>query len=378
MILLSTNINMNLEKRDYILSKIINSNKKLIHFSCNKNWYIKNNLLDVYNDIFSCTYFLDNYIPSLRERLYYIENNIHSIALCEFCNKVKLQYLENKVRFSYVCSDTICKKQYKSRVMFNRWGSIDKEERKRILKNSIVSAKKRGEFMRGKSLCDIHGDVAGLKIKEKMKMNRPKLQTDDVKRKRVESRRNNNPYWHSSITKEKIRITNIITHNSATFKETHRVTYLNSRAKISEKIKQRILDGTFTPCITNTWTRWKSFIQIDSENIKKFRSNWDAAFWLLNQHLEYEKIRIPYIFEEKYHIYIVDFVDRKNNILYEIKPDSLKIQEINIIKENAAKKWCSENNYMYVSVNDEWFKENIKKIDFDKHSNLKKSFKAFL
>jgi hypothetical protein len=60
---------------------------------------------------------------------------------------------------------------------------------------------------------------------------------------------------------------------------------------MSEIMKNKILRGEFTPPITNSWTKWKSFIVIDDVT-KKFRSNWDAAFWLLNKNdVEYEKLR---------------------------------------------------------------------------------------
>jgi len=90
--------------------------------------------------------------------------------------------------------------------------------------------------------------------------------------------------------------------------------------KISSIMKQKIADGLFTPKITNSFTHWDAIIDTGND-IKKFRSSWEACIWFSNQHWEYEKIRIQYIGEDsKPHTYIVDFFDPVNNILYEIKP----------------------------------------------------------
>jgi hypothetical protein len=130
-----------------------------------------------------------------------------------------------------------------------------------------------------------------------------------------------------------------------------------SNNKISKKIKQKILDGSFTPNITNSWS--KSMCKLN--NGKKYRSTWDAFFQLVNSELKYEEIRIPYIINGEKHIYIVDFVDFNNKIIYEIKPDSEKYKEINKIKEKFALIWCNENNFSYELISNKWFEMNYNK-----------------
>lgn len=104
------------------------------------------------------------------------------------------------------------------------------------------------------------------------------------------------------------------------------------RRKQSERMKKKILEGEFTPKITNSWTRWNS--EVDG---KKFRSSFDALFFIYknlyrNDDVLYEKLRIGYNFENKNHVYIVDFIDSKEKIAYEIKPESL--EETQKIKQN--------------------------------------------
>ena len=149
----------------------------------------------------------------------------------------------------------------------------------------------------------------------------------------------------------------------------------NTAIKISKKLKTKIKNGEFTPCVTNSWCHSR----IEIHQIP-FRSCWEAAFYILNPNLQYEKIRIPYIDEngiEK--IYITDFVDFVNKKIYEIKPKSVKNINKNILKEKAAKKWCEENGYQYNCISDEYYIENANKIDYNNFdSKLKKSMKQFL
>jgi len=120
--------------------------------------------------------------------------------------------------------------------------------------------------------------------------------------------------------------------------------------KISSIMKQKIADGLFTPKITNSFTHWDAIIDTGND-IKKFRSSWEACIWFSNQHWEYEKIRIQYIGEDsKPHTYIVDFFDPVNNILYEIKPKCHV--KSNILKVAAAEKFCKENNLQFILISE--------------------------
>ena len=59
----------------------------------------------------------------------------------------------------------------------------------------------------------------------------------------------------------------------------------------SNKMKRKILDGSFTPNINNTRTTWDATF-----DGKKFRSSWEAAFFAIyDGKLEFEKIRILWI-----------------------------------------------------------------------------------
>ena len=69
--------------------------------------------------------------------------------------------------------------------------------------------------------------------------------------------------------------------------------------------------------------------------------------------------------------------DEKNKIAYEIKPKSLIENEQNAIKEKYLVEFCKQNNIQYKLISDEWFIQNINRVDFNVHPQLKKSFKKF-
>jgi len=142
-------------------------------------------------------------------------------------------------------------------------------------------------------------------------------------------------------------------------------------------MKKKISEGSFTPCITNSWTKWSAYVNINNQ-CRKFRSFWEASFFVLNTNLEFEKIRIPYTYNNQIHSYIVDFVDMTNKILYEIKPNSTKTNELNQIKFSAAHDWAKINGYSFKIISDDWFKQNAKTIDYTNHPQLYSSMKQFL
>ena len=132
---------------------------------------------------------------------------------------------------------------------------------------------------------------------------------------------------------------------------------INSYKKLSNTIKEKIKIGTFTPNITNSWSGSKIKLLINNKEIT-YRSAWEAFFHLCNQKLEYEKIRIPYKYNNIEHNYITDFTDNINRIIYEIKPESNKDTIINKVKFKYAKKWCKKNGYKFIIISDNWFKIN--------------------
>lgn len=128
---------------------------------------------------------------------------------------------------------------------------------------------------------------------------------------------------------------------------------VETRQKMSNILKNKILNGEFTPCVTNSWCKSR----IDILNIHA-RSSWEAGFKVLNPHMEFEKVRVPYNINNKTRTYIIDFVDEETKKLYEIKPSSKINDEINIIKANAAIEWAKHNGYTYTIIDESYFLEN--------------------
>lgn len=141
----------------------------------------------------------------------------------------------------------------------------------------------------------------------------------------------------------------------------------------SERVKGRIESGEFTPNTNNRNTHFDVTL-----NGIKYRSSWEAAFHSVNKHLEFEKCRIRYIDNnENSRIYIVDFVDRINKVLYEVRPSSL--YDSNSHKTIGALKWCKNNNYTYIHVDDIMMLDIYKKLnrtEFDSNT-LRKLDNAF-
>jgi hypothetical protein len=130
---------------------------------------------------------------------------------------------------------------------------------------------------------------------------------------------------------------------------------------LSELVKKRILDGKFTPYVTNSWCHSRIRTKINNKIIHH-RSSWESVFHILNPTLYYEKIRIKYISQDnKTRIYITDFVDDDKKIIYEIKPNSNRNDISVLIKEEAAMDWCKVNGYSYIYIDDSYFKKNYNK-----------------
>lgn len=124
-------------------------------------------------------------------------------------------------------------------------------------------------------------------------------------------------------------------------------------------MKKLILDGKFTPNITNTWTHWDAKIVLNNKTIK-FRSSWEACFWLCNQNLKYETIRIPH----KKTVIITDFVDETDRIIYEIKPKCR--YRVEKEKINAIIEWCLKNEFKFIWINEHNILDYIDQTKFHK------------
>jgi very-short-patch-repair endonuclease len=127
----------------------------------------------------------------------------------------------------------------------------------------------------------------------------------------------------------------------------------------SEKMKEKILNGKFTPKSNNRNTHWES-----SYLNKKYRSSWEAWYQSLAPAAEYEKLRIKYKFQNNFHIYIVDFVDHQQKIVAEVKPMELCNSEKFKSKVKALTEWAESNGYTFILVTKEWLKQNTNQINY--------------
>lgn len=363
--------------KSLILNYIL-KNGKINHFCLNKKWYTNKNIIHIYDLIFTETDFLNKLDSvSLRERIFYIQNNLTEINKCPYCEN-RTGFDACILKFKKTCGNKKCISENKSEILKKMMS--DENYKNERCYEMIAAAIKRGNDIKGKTLIEIHGQELGERLSSINKSNLSKINRDEnIINKKIINRKNNGNPWHSNDTISKISISNSKTHNSEEYRNSRKEIDISVGKKMSKIMKEKILNGEFTPPITNSWTHWKSFIKMDDGTIKKFRSNWDAVFWLINKNnVEYEKLRIQYKFNNETKIYIVDFYDEKNNIAYEIKPTSLKCKNQNIEKEKYLIEYCKQHNIGYKCISDDWFMENIKHVNFDIHPQLKKSFKKFI
>lgn len=123
----------------------------------------------------------------------------------------------------------------------------------------------------------------------------------------------------------------------------------------SVKIKDKILNGEFTPNTNNRNTYWDS--KLDGIS---YRSSWECLYKHHNPNSLYEKLRIKYVYDNKERIYIVDFIDEINKLAIEIKPNNILKQDISKAKIDSLREWCRKNDYSILIVNEEWLIKNIK------------------
>ena len=119
---------------------------------------------------------------------------------------------------------------------------------------------------------------------------------------------------------------------------------LNCYKKQSDTMKAKILAGEFTPKSENRKRAKRIKSDITGLN---YRSNWELIFHENNLKLEYEKLRISYMDGENERIYITDFVDFDNKIIYEIKPSSELNQSNFLNKKKYTEEWCLKNDFFY-------------------------------
>lgn len=322
---------------DQEIIKYITDNKgKIKRGLTKKKYYEKLNIINVYNEIINKTKHINDI--SLRERIFIIHNNLYNyIPCCSVCG-VKAKFDIFKLKYLQVCGNKIC--------------------------NSLFFTKKSKEYLNKRWSNHIK--------KEKQPTNKIERY-----KKAVATRRLSNPDWFTIEQKKKIKTSLLKVINTQEHKDKMIAKFRTPehREKQSKMLKQLIKEGKFTPPITNTWTHWDS-IYLHNNKEHKFRSSWEAAFWSTNKTLSFEILRIPYIYNNKEHTYIVDFIDIKNKIVYEIKPNNKYLSKEKI-KEEALKQWCLLNNYTYQLINNDWFYKNYNNIDFNNNEWLRNKMKQF-
>jgi hypothetical protein len=177
------------------------------------------------------------------------------------------------------------------------------------------------------------------------------LQTDVNKKKRVDSR---SWYRHSDETKKLISETNKKTWTPARVSEkveTNRKNGVYKRS--SETIKRKILSGEITPRTQNRLNHKR--LKSDITGVKRYRSSWELIYHEANPILEYETLRVSYIFENINKIYIVDFWNPVEKIAIEIKPSNLTDNPKNKAKREALINWCKANEASYIEITERDF-----------------------
>jgi hypothetical protein len=146
----------------------------------------------------------------------------------------------------------------------------------------------------------------------------------------------------------------------------------SEKKKRSKIMKQKILLGEFTPNSNNRNTHWDSYF-----DGKKYRSSWEALYQYINPSAEYEVLRINYKINNKEYIYIVDFLDKKNKFVVEVKPEELCIGYKFQAKLSALGEWANDNGYTVIIVNKKWLKAQKIDIDYSKFDeNTTRKIKA--
>jgi hypothetical protein len=125
---------------------------------------------------------------------------------------------------------------------------------------------------------------------------------------------------------------------------------LSQRKKLSNKAKENIRTGKFTPN-TNNYKNQRPIKCVIGGVQTQVRSLWELIYRLNNPHLEYESLRLEYFdsIQNKSRIYITDFYDPKTNTIYEIRPKAY--QHLLRDKQKAV----VEQWYIYSIVDEDYF-----------------------
>ena len=147
---------------------------------------------------------------------------------------------------------------------------------------------------------------------------------------------------------------------------------INLKSSVSQ-IKN-ILEGKFNP--QKNYTHYKKNMCYLDNKEYIFRSSWEVIFFLSNPTLKYETLRIRYLKSNgKGGVYIPDFIDEENKIIYELKPRRNFIKQQ--CKMDGAISWCLKNNYKFIWVNEDNLLSYINENDNNDHKNNQFYIKAY-
>lgn len=326
--------------------------------------------IEIFEILMKYTNFLNQYNDvDLKERLFYFINKIDKVILCEHCEKQRCKpiHVTNIEKLTKTCCDKECRIIRQKKITTLMHANFSVEQRKARSQKIIKYQAQSFEKKYGKEKANKYKQ----QISDRMKGTKQSLETKQKKLKSLKGRKFSNEH------RKKLSIANKNNHKDPEFKKLHAARLCKAAPKISEKLKQRIANGEFTPCITNSWTHWDVKI-VKNNKIYKFRSTFEAVYWLLNPELLFETIRVPYYWEGKVHNYIIDFEDKSQRIIYEIKPTSLLSDKKNQTKLQAAQNWAKTNSYQFKIIDNNWFKKYAYLIDYEKYPSLLKGMKQFL
>lgn len=122
-----------------------------------------------------------------------------------------------------------------------------------------------------------------------------------------------------------------------------------NRTAWSQGMKRKILHGEFTPNSNNRNTHWNA-----EYRGQRYRSSWEALYHSWDPDALYEQVRIPYPYEGKEYIYIVDFVNHSKRQLVEVKPRELIDEPKMRAKMAAAQEWANSRGYKFVIADREY------------------------
>lgn len=351
----------NWDSRKKIMAAVF-CDAKLRHKALQRNWYEKNNQLDILEEIYITTSFLDTN-ASLRERLYYVESDLVAPVICTFCKTRQLRLkLGGSLNFYKSCLSAECQVLCKAQATSTNWHKQSEKQMQSIKEKISISNS---------------GKQRSLEVRQTQSARmRGTKQSKATVSNRMNSRKTNGKPWLSASTKQKLSESNKKTHSSPEFRAKYKTVYANSRVKQSTAMKAKIANGSFTPPITNSWTRWAAYANKNRET-KRFRSSWEAAFWLLTD-FEYEKVRVPYQYNGKDRVYIVDFVDHAGKTIFEIKPDSTRNTSVNKLKFEAATAWAQSNGYAFEVIGNSWFAQHITDSLFIENDQLRMPLRQFV